>query len=199
MNARQAAAALARQPSPRETAASFLDRLQTDFDAVSNQLEAAARELDLSNATIKSQQHTIDELKNTLESLNITQASRDDYWKSQLHAANLDRMLYLRYSVELSAQIQFVVAGCTRALKLAGTVQSLYADLSAAGSIPDVPEADVNELERIMRTIAERAPRVDSMIKEGKPHQAKVPTLPPGEPATEPPKGFAAAIPPNKF
>lgn len=167
MNARQAAAALSGQrPSPRETAANFLDRLQADFDTVSNQLRETTDKFNDMAAIAAERNHTIDELTNQLESVKITQSSRDDYWKQQLHEANRDRMLYLRYSVELSAQIQFVVAGCTRALKLAGTVQSLYADLSAAGSIPDVPEADVNELERIMRTIAERAPRVDALIND---------------------------------
>lgn len=157
----------ARQLSPRETATRFIDTLQENFDAVSRELDDTKDRLHNALDTNTAQSHTVEELRTKLESFAITQASRDDYWKQQLHEANLERMLFLRYSVELSAQLQFVVAGCVRALKLAGTVQSLYAERSADGRIPEVPEADVAELESLMARISERAPRVDSMIKVG--------------------------------
>lgn len=72
--------------------------------------------------------------------------------KEHISALTNDRNRYLRYSVELSAQLQFIVAGAARALKIAQSVK-MTLDQESGANIADVSGADQAELEDIMKRL----------------------------------------------
>lgn len=80
---------------------------------------------------------------------------------SQLKDIREERDRYLRYSVELSAQLQFIVAGAARALKIAQTV-SLAVSEAAARDVPDVPGTDLEQLEDIFNRLEQNAKPMQS-------------------------------------
>lgn len=68
-----------------------------------------------------------------------------------LAQAVADKNLYLQYSFELAAQLQFMVAGSARALMIAGSIRNTIA--MKAANVPPVAGTDVAELEGILQRI----------------------------------------------
>lgn len=116
----------------KSSAAKFLqdhDALQDNYDTALLTITDLQREIDKQDAKISVQ-------------------------GDMLAQATHDKNMYLRYSVELAAQLQFIIAGSSRALLIAGQVRNAIA-LDAAATIPPVPGADIAELEDVLRRIGE--------------------------------------------
>ncbi len=73
-------------------------------------------------------------------------------------ATDNDKNRYLRYAVELSAQLQFIVAGAARALKIAQSVQASVSADSMGAKIANVDGADQAELERVIGQLGSGSP-----------------------------------------
>jgi chromosome segregation ATPase len=92
---------------------------------------------------------TIEDQRKELEKADATNAML----RATLAQANTDRNSYLQYAFELSAQLQFIVAGSARALQIASSVRARIA--SQANGIPPVAGADVEELQNIIDRIGD--------------------------------------------
>lgn len=99
---------------------------------------------DLANARLR-----IEDQRKEIERLDATLSIQKD----ALAAANTDKNTYLQYAFELSAQLQFIVAGSARALMIAYDVRNKIA--VQASNIPPVPGPDIKELESIIGRIGE--------------------------------------------
>lgn len=107
-----------------------------------------------------------------------TQDNQIAFLKSEVARVNEIKDRYMRYSVELSAQLQFLISGTMRALKIAQSVQmSLATEQKANGgaNIPPVMDADQAELERIMQSLAAKAVPGTSACAPPPPAQADDP------------------------
>lgn len=81
------------------------------------------------------------------------QDSRIALQNDEIAQLRTDKNVYLQYAFELSAQLQFIVAGSARALLIASHVRTAISMKSA--NIPDVPGADIAELEGILKRIGD--------------------------------------------
>lgn len=100
---------------------------------------------DLANANL-----ALDDKRKEIERLDSKLALQND----MLAQATADKNLYLQYSFELAAQLQFMVAGSARALMIAGSIRNTIAMKSA--NIPAVAGTDVAELEDILQRIGDQ-------------------------------------------
>lgn len=115
----------------KSAAAQFL----ANHDAVVNELASA--------------KITLDDQRKEIEKQDVTIAMQ----REALAQSNNERDRYLQYSFEMSAQLQFMVAGSARALMIANAVRTAIANKAA--DIPPVPGADMKELESIIDRIGE--------------------------------------------
>lgn len=115
----------------RSMAAKFL----ADHEQLGNDLESAKL--------------TIEDQRKEIERLDAKIALQTD----MLAQTSMERNTYLQYAYELSAQLQFIVAGSARALMIAAQVRNKIA--MQASNIPPVPGADIVELEDILHRIGE--------------------------------------------
>lgn len=133
----------------KSAAAQFL----ANHDAVVNELASA--------------KITLDDQRREIEKQDITIAMQRD----AILQANTERDRYLQYSFELSAQLQFMVAGSARALMIANTVRTAIANKAA--DIPAVPGADMKELENIIDRIGD----VNAAANDGNGMTGKLPPM----------------------
>lgn len=122
------------------------------MDAITETKSAAARfmadherlesELATAKLTVEDQRKEIERLdaKISLQTEMIAQISAD-------------RNTYLQYGFELAAQLQFMVAGSSRALIIAQSIRNAIAN-KAAG-IPPIEGADVKQLNNIIERLGE--------------------------------------------
>lgn len=137
-------------PDTRSAAAKFLD----DHERVVNELRAAN--------TLIAQLKTELAVEATNHKNELTNAQLQiTMQKEQMENLTADKNRYLRYAVELASQLQFVVAGSVRALKIAHSVSASLAAESGGQQSEEVAGADVAELEGIMARMATNNPHSD--------------------------------------
>lgn len=120
----------------------------TTTDAKSTAAQFLADHEQLEN-DLASAKLTLDDQRKEIERLDATLSMQKD----AIAAANIAKDTYLQYAFELSAQLQFIVAGSARALMIAGNVRNAIA--VQASNIPPVAGADVAELEGILERIGQ--------------------------------------------
>lgn len=107
-----------------------------------------------------------------------------------LAQANTDRNLYLQYSFELAAQLQFIVAGSARALLIASNIRTAIS--TKAANIPPIAGADVAELESILHRIGDN----NEAANDGN-GMTNTPIADAGGIAPAPPPGKVCVVNPN--
>lgn len=131
----------------RSAGQKFLD----DYERLGNELRAANTTIAQlkTELAVEATNH-----KNELTNAQLQIAMQ----KEQMANLNADKNRYLRYAVDLASQLQFVVAGSVRALKIAQSVSASLAAESGGEASVEVPGADVAELESIMQRMAANNP-----------------------------------------
>lgn len=138
---------------------SYVAQFLQEHDAVASELEVA--------------KITIDDQRKEIAKQDITIGMQ----REAIAQSNADKNSYLQYAFELSAQLQFIVAGSARALMIGASVRNAIA--SRASGIPDVPGADVKELNDIIDRIGD----VNAAASDGN-------GMTNGDPTKLPPKGI---------
>lgn len=122
------------------------------MDAITERKSSAAQFLadhDAVVAELETAKITMDDQRKEIEKQDITIAMQ----RESIAQLSTDKNRYLQYAFELSAQLQFIVAGSARALMIGAGIRNAIA--SAASDIPKVPGADVKELEDVLHRIGD--------------------------------------------
>lgn len=113
----------------------------------------------------------------TVDSLDL----RHKLTTEELTRARDERNLFMRYAVELSTQLQFMVSGSVRALKIASTVQARLQQEIGNSDVPEVAGAEAAELEKVLAGLG----KVNERANDGIGGTDKPDTNPVATPATQ--------------